>query len=75
MRLAVWLFYLGIEPAVRRRWPQLLVGWTRLLDGRWRDPLVGRAVLSGLLFALVVLVLGHDAADRRPVARLDTHGA
>jgi hypothetical protein len=53
-----WLFYLGLEPAVRRRWPQLLVGWTRLLDGRWRDPLVGRAVLSGLVFALALLVLG-----------------
>ncbi len=55
--VAVWLFYLGIEPAVRRRWPQLLVGWTRLLDGRWRDPLVGRAVLSGLVYGLVILVL------------------
>jgi serine/threonine-protein kinase len=55
--MAVWLLYLGIEPAVRRRWPQLLVGWTRLLDGRWRDPLVGRAVLSGIVYGLVILVL------------------
>ena len=39
--------YLAVEPFVRRRWPLHLVGSTRLLAGRWRDPLVGRDVLTG----------------------------
>jgi serine/threonine-protein kinase len=43
----VGLLYLAFEPAVRRRWPWRVVGWNRLLDGRWRDPLVGRDVLVG----------------------------
>jgi hypothetical protein len=32
---------------VRRRWPATLVSWSRLLAGRFRDPLVGRDVLAG----------------------------
>jgi serine/threonine-protein kinase len=48
----IWLFYLGLEPFVRRRWPETLISWSRLLAGRWRDPLVGRHVLFGLLFAV-----------------------
>lgn len=45
----IWLFYIALEPIARRRWPQLLVGWSRLLAGRWRDPLVGRDVLLGII--------------------------
>jgi len=44
----VWLFYIALEPYVRRFWPQLLIGWTRLISGRTRDPLVGREVLVGV---------------------------
>jgi hypothetical protein len=44
----VWLFYVALEPYVRRFWPQLLIGWTRALSGRVRDPLVGRDVLVGV---------------------------
>lgn len=44
-----WLFYAALEPPVRRRWPLRLVGWTRLLGRRLRDPLVGREVLVGTL--------------------------
>ncbi len=43
-----WVAYVGLEPYVRRRWPYLLISWTRLLSGRWRDPLVGRDVLAGV---------------------------
>jgi hypothetical protein len=57
MSVVVWLYYLGLEPYVRRRWPFLLVSWTRLLEGRWRDPLVGRAVLSGTTMALWVAAI------------------
>ncbi len=44
-----WLIYVAIEPIVRRKWPDLLISWSRLLAGRFRDPLVGRDVLVGLL--------------------------
>ena len=52
-----WILYLALEPWVRRYWPQNLVTWTRLLAGRWRDPLVGRDVLFGSLLGLVYLLL------------------
>jgi serine/threonine-protein kinase len=39
--------YIALEPYVRRRWPQSLVTWARLLEGRVRDPLVGGHVLVG----------------------------
>ena len=44
----VWLFYLALEPPVRKRWPQTLVSWSRVLSGRIWDPLVGSHVLVGL---------------------------
>ena len=42
---ALYLLYLGLEPFVRRSWPTMLVGWSRLLAGRIRDPLIGRDIL------------------------------
>jgi serine/threonine protein kinase len=39
--------YISFEPFVRRRWPQTIVSWSRLLAGGYRDPLVGRDVLIG----------------------------
>jgi serine/threonine-protein kinase len=47
LALVVWVIYLGVEPALRRRWPQLIISWTTLLAGGWRDPVVGRDVLLG----------------------------
>ncbi|HET7433635.1 MAG TPA: serine/threonine-protein kinase [Thermoanaerobaculia bacterium] len=46
--LQVWIFYVAIEPLVRRRWPRMLIGWSRIADGRWRDPMVGRDALIGV---------------------------
>jgi hypothetical protein len=46
-----WLLYIALEPFVRRRWPATLISWSRLLAGRFRDPLVGRDVLAGCLLA------------------------
>jgi serine/threonine-protein kinase len=46
------VLYLALEPIVRRRWPHSIISWSRLLLGRWRDPLVGRDVLFGLLIGL-----------------------
>ena len=44
-----WIYYLALEPIVRRRWPDTIIGWTRVLSGRLRDPLVGRDLLVGTL--------------------------
>jgi serine/threonine-protein kinase len=43
----IWILYVALEPFVRRRWPHVLVSWTRLLAGEWRDPLLGRDALIG----------------------------
>lgn len=45
--------YLAVEPYVRRHWPWQLVGWARLLHGRWRDPKVGADVLIGIAAGLI----------------------
>jgi hypothetical protein len=45
----VYLAYLALEPFVRRRWPQRLVSWSRLLAGDVADPMVGRDVLLGVV--------------------------
>jgi serine/threonine-protein kinase len=50
--IVFWLWYTALEPYVRRLWPQTLICWSRLLEGRWRDPLVGRDLLVGCLFGL-----------------------
>jgi hypothetical protein len=55
--VAVWMLYLALEPFVRRYWPQAIVSWTRVLAGRWRDPLVGRDVLYGVVLGAVVCIL------------------
>jgi predicted Ser/Thr protein kinase len=41
------IMYLALEPFLRRRWPEWLISWSRLLAGRFRDPLVGRDLLVG----------------------------
>jgi predicted Ser/Thr protein kinase len=50
---AIWMLYLALEPYVRRRWPQAIISWSRLMAGRLRDPLVGRDVLWGVLLGVV----------------------
>ncbi|MFP5263908.1 MAG: serine/threonine-protein kinase [Blastocatellia bacterium] len=44
-----WLLYIALEPYVRRRWPRLIISWSRLLAGDFRDPMVGRDILIGSL--------------------------
>ncbi len=57
----VGIVYVAAEPHVRRRWPHMLISWSRLLAGRWRDPMVGRDVLvgaaAGTSVVLVVMAL------------------
>ena len=53
----LWLIYLALEPYVRRFWPDGILGWTRLMAGYVRDPLVGRDVLLGCVFAVGLTLL------------------
>ena len=62
-----WILYLAFEPFLRRRWPEGVVGWNRLLAGEFHDPLVGREVLIGVLLGtaaaassfLIAAAFGH----------------
>jgi hypothetical protein len=56
----VTVMYLALEPFVRRRDPHTLISWSRLLAGRFRDPLVGRDFLIGALYG-VWLTLYEEA--------------
>jgi hypothetical protein len=67
--LLAWLGYMAVEPYARQSWPRLMVSWQRLLNGRFRDPLVGRDVLLGIVAGsaiatifLGVGVLSHNSA-------------
>ena len=53
-----WLAYLAAEPFLRRRWPEVLVTWTRLVAGEFRDPLVGRDLLVGCAAGTFLAALG-----------------
>ncbi len=53
----VWLVYLAVEPYARRLRPWTLVSWTRILGGGFSDPVVGRDVLVGLAWAVLVFFL------------------
>lgn len=50
--------YVGLEPYVRRMWPNTLVGWNRLMTGGVRDPLVGRAILMGAVGGVAAQLVG-----------------
>jgi hypothetical protein len=53
----LWLTYVGLEPYIRRFSPDSLIGWTRLLGGRWRDPQVASDVLVGVCAGLGMTLL------------------
>ena len=52
-----WLFYLALEPFVRRFRPHILISWTRLLAGHARDPLVARDILVGVAAGVFIVLL------------------
>ncbi len=52
-----WTIYLALEPWVRRRWPQTMISWSRLLSGQLRDPLVGRDILFGVMLGIVWILI------------------
>jgi len=57
----VWALYMAVEPYVRRHWPQVLIGWTRALEGNFRDPLVAGHILVGMAAGIGVAVLTSAA--------------
>ncbi|HEY6187480.1 MAG TPA: serine/threonine-protein kinase [Pyrinomonadaceae bacterium] len=61
----LWLMYIALEPFVRRRWPEGIIAWNRLLAGGFRDPLVGRDILIGALFG-VAQILSNYCFDLAP---------
>ena len=56
---AIWIFYISVEPYVRRTWPEYLISWIRLLGGDYRNPMVGRDVLAGALGGALLALLFH----------------
>jgi serine/threonine-protein kinase len=57
------VMYLAFEPYVRRKSPAVLISWSRMLGGSFRDPLVGRDILIGCATgaAIVLMRLGTQA--------------
>jgi Protein kinase domain len=53
----VLVLYLALEPYIRRHWPQTIISWNRLLIGNFRDPLVGRDILYGTIFGLLLVLI------------------
>lgn len=55
--VAIWIFYIGLEPQVRRFWPRSVISWNRVLLGCFRDPLVGRDLLVGVTAGIGIVLL------------------
>lgn len=55
----LWLFYLALEPYVRRWWPHRMVSWSRLLAGDLLDPLIGRDILIGAVLGMSMMVVSN----------------
>jgi len=53
----IWMIYLAIEPWIRRRWPQAIISWSRLISGKVRDAVVGRDILFGVAFGTLWLLI------------------
>jgi serine/threonine-protein kinase len=62
-----WIFYLALEPWVRRYWPQALLTWARVISGKVRNPLVGRDILYAVLFGTLysLFILAYEFWDVR----------
>ena len=58
----IFLFYLSIEPFIRKRFPEVFISWNRLLSGDFKNPMVGRDVLVGSFLSLVLALIGVGLA-------------
>jgi hypothetical protein len=76
-----WVLYIALEPYVRRRWPRLIISWSRLLAGGFRDPMVGRDVLIGSLLGFghiltpysMNFLSGGQETPNAPISGIDPH--
>jgi protein kinase-like protein/zinc ribbon protein len=48
------VLYFALEPFVRRRDPHAIISWSRLIAGKVRDPLVGRDILIGAVYGVLL---------------------
>ena len=55
--MLAWILYVALEPDLRRRSPHMLISWSRVLAGRFTDPLVGRDILIGVAGAVASQLL------------------
>src|SRR5262249_39210985 len=55
--IVLWTVYLALEPYGRKFWPDMLRGWSGLLDGRVRDARVGREVLAGVACGMAFVLV------------------
>jgi len=53
----VWTLYLALEPYIRRHWPQSIISWARILEGKLHDPAVGKDVLFGIVMGMLWALL------------------
>jgi hypothetical protein len=51
------VLYLAFEPFVRRKWPAMLIGWSRIMAGGVRDPVVGRDVIVGTVAGTLMVCI------------------
>ncbi|MGB8324061.1 MAG: hypothetical protein WCE52_13975, partial [Candidatus Acidiferrum sp.] len=56
----MWVLYLAVEPYVRRRWPEMLISWTRVLSGNLRDARVGRDIMLGALGGSAMAIIQNS---------------
>jgi serine/threonine-protein kinase len=57
-----WVLYIAFEPQLRKRAPESLISWNRLLAGRIRDPMVGGHLLVGVALGVLMLCVTHAFA-------------
>jgi len=50
------LLYFALEPFVRKRDPHTIISWSRLIGGNLRDPLVGRDILIGVVYGVLLTI-------------------
>ena len=55
--VTVAVTYISFEPFVRRKWPQTLISWSRLLAGGFLDPLVGHDLLVGITTGIALALI------------------
>ena len=50
------IFYLAAEPVIRRYYPTTAISLARLVEARYRDPLVARDILVGVMWGIGISV-------------------